>query len=66
MCPLSLHVQTPIRLLCEETLRGIRLNDLDNLEEEVADQIWLPSIGVRDLPHSLTSVIEKKGYHVEE
>ena len=54
----------------KETLRGIRFNDLDSLQEEVAIQIrainsGCLATGVRDLPRRWTKVIQQRGCYIE-
>lgn len=54
----------------KEPMRGTRFEDLDSLEEEVANQVrrinfGCLATGVRDLPHRWTSVIGQKGCYIE-
>lgn len=54
----------------KESLRGIRFDDLDILEERVANEVrqinfGCLATGVRDLPHRWNSVIMKNGCYIE-
>ena len=54
----------------KEPLRGIRFDDLDELEVEVAKQVRLLNFGclatgIRELPKRWASVIEKQGCYIE-